>query len=242
MLTDYITAHTVMLPYMMYPKFLLTVPLSETSKLVYIMLLDRARLSIVNADYSDSQGRIFVYYPLDDIAADIDRSRTTVKKALTALEDNKLILRVHQGIGQASRIYVKIPHDYKGKNLTVPRTENSLAEDNFLSNRGQKIVLSDGRNVSGSKNDINKNNIVRMREQERSARGSQKNVCISDEEYEDLSAEFTECDEYIERLSLYMASTGKDYSSHAATVRKWILQDKPKKQERNYDCREDESL
>ena len=121
MLTDYITAHTVMLPYMMYPKFLLTVPLSETSKLVYIMLLDRARLSIVNADYSDSQGRIFVYYPLDDIAADIDRSRTTVKKALTALEDNKLILRVHQGIGQASRIYVKIPHDYKGKNLTVPR-------------------------------------------------------------------------------------------------------------------------
>ena len=39
MLTDYITAHTVMLPYMMYPKFLLTVPLSETSKLVYIMLL-----------------------------------------------------------------------------------------------------------------------------------------------------------------------------------------------------------
>lgn len=81
MLTDYITAHTVMLPYMMYPKFLLTVPLSETSKLVYIMLLDRARLSIVNADYSDSQGRIFVYYPLDDIAADIDRSRTTVKKS-----------------------------------------------------------------------------------------------------------------------------------------------------------------
>lgn len=212
MLTDYITAHTVMLPYMMYPKFLLTVPLSETSKLVYIMLLDRARLSIVNADYSDSQGRIFVYYPLDDIAADIDRSRTTVKKALTALEDNKLILRVHQGIGQASRIYVKIPHDYKGKNLTVPRTENSLAEDSFLSNQGQKIVHSDGRNMPGNKNDINKNNIIRMREQEeRTAYGSFLNVFLSGEDYKKLHTDFPECDEYIERLSRYMSSKGKTY-------------------------------
>ena len=247
MLTDYITAHTVMLPYMMYPKFLLTVPLSETSKLVYIMLLDRARLSIVNADYSDSQGRIFVYYPLDDIAADIDRSRTTVKKALTALEDNKLILRVHQGIGQASRIYVKIPHDYKGKNLTVPRTENSLAEDSFLSNQGQKIVHSEGRNMPGNKNDINKNNIIRMREQEgHAAYGSFLNVILSDEDYKKLHTDFSECDEYIERLSRYMASKGKTYPNHAATIRSWILQDRNKQQSkqqtRNYDCGEDESL
>ena len=111
-MTDYITADTAMPTYMMYPKFLLTVPLSETAKLVYIMLLDRARLSIVNADYTDHQGQIFVYYPLDDIAADINRSRTTVKNALTVLEDNKLILRVHQGIGQARRRFGHRPHEY----------------------------------------------------------------------------------------------------------------------------------
>ena len=28
--------------------------------------------------------------------------------------------------------------------------------------------------------------------------------------------------EYIERLSEYMASTGKTYKSHAATIRRWI--------------------
>lgn len=247
MLTDYITADTAMPTYMMYPKFLLTVPLSETSKLVYIMLLDRARLSIVNADYTDRQGQIFVYYPLDDIAADIDRSCTTVKNALTVLEDNKLILRVHQGIGQASRIYVKIPREYKGKNLTVPRTENSLYEDSFLSNQGQKIVHSEGRNMPGNKNDINKNNIIRMREQEgRAAYGSFLNVILSDEDYKKLHIDFSECDEYIERLSRYMASKDKTYPNHAATVRSWILQDRnrqqSKQQTRNYDCGEDESL
>ena len=241
-MTDYITNHTVLPPYMMYPKFLLTLPISETSKLIYVLLLGRARLSAAKHEYTDRNGRVYIYYPIEDMADDIHKSRTTVKNALAALEDSRLIVRVHQGIGQASKIYVKVHIETKDRNAALTRSENGLSEDSFLSNRGQKIVLSDGRNVSGSKNDINKNNIVRMRAQERNAHGSQKNVCISDEEYEALSAEFTECDEYIERLSLYMASTGKDYSSHAATVRKWILQDKPKKQERNYDCKEDESL
>ena len=241
-MTDYITNHTALPPYMMYPKFLLAQHISETAKLVYVLLLDRARLSATKHEYTDRNGRVYIYYPIEDMADDIHKSRTTVKNAFAALEDSRLIVRVHQGIGQASKIYVKVHIETKDKNVALTRSENSLSEDSFLSNRGQKIVLSEVRNVSGSKNDINKNNIVRMREQERSARGSQKNVCISDEEYEALSAEFTECDEYIERLSLYMASTGKEYRDHAATIRKWILQDKPKKQERNYDCKEDESL
>ena len=241
-MTDYITNSTALPPYMMYPKFLLTQHISETAKLIYVLLLDRARLSATKHEYTDRNGRVYIYYPIEDMADDIHKSRTTVKNAFAALEDSRLIVRVHQGIGHASKIYVKVHIETKDRNVALTRAENGLSEDSFLSNRGQKIVLFDGRNVSGSKNDINKNNIVRMREQERSARGSQKNVYISDEEYETLSAEFTECDEYIERLSLYMASTGKDYSCHAATVRKWILQDKPKKQERNYECKEDESL
>lgn len=239
---DYITNHTVLPPYMMYPKFLLTLHISETAKLIYVLLLDRARLSSTKHEYTDRNGRVYIYYPIEDMADDIHKSRTTVKNAFAALENSRLIVRVHQGIGQASKIYVKVHIETKDRNVALTRAENGLSEDSFLSNRGQKIVLSDGRNVSGSKNDINKNNIVRMREQERNARGSQKNVYISDEEYEALSDEFTECNEYIERLSLYMAYTGKDYRDHAATIRKWILQDKPKKQERNYDCKEDESL
>ena len=35
-------------PYMAYPRFLLDVDISETAKLVYMLLLDRARLSMKN--------------------------------------------------------------------------------------------------------------------------------------------------------------------------------------------------
>lgn len=33
---------------------------------------------------------------------------------------------------------------------------------------------------------------------------------------------------YIDRLSEYMASTGKQYQSHAATIRRWAAEDKKK--------------
>ena len=225
---SYITPKTTLPPYMIYPRTLLKMHISETTKFIYVLLLDRARLSASKGGYTDRNGHVYIYYPIEDIAADIHKSRTTVKNALAVLENNKLIVRVHQNIGQASKIYVKVIFD---------------SEDSFLSNQGQKIVLSEGRKLSRSKNDINKNNTVRIKEQEeRTAYGSYKNVFLSGDEYKNLVADFKECDEYIERLSVYMASTGKSYSNHAATVRKWIMQDKPKIQERNYDCREDESL
>lgn len=93
----------------------------------------------------------------------------------------------------------------------------------------------------------NKNNIIRMREQEeRTAYGSFLNVFLSGEDYKKLHTDFPECDEYIERLSRYMSSKGKTYQNHAATIRSWILQDRNKQQSkqqtRNYDCGEDESL
>ena len=240
---SYITPKTTLPPYMIYPRTLLKMHISETTKFIYVLLLDRARLSASKGGYTDRNGHVYIYYPIEDIAADIHKSRTTVKNALAVLENNKLIVRVHQNIGQASKIYVKVIFDTEGKNVSVTRTENCLSEDSFLSNQGQKIVLSKGRKLSRSKNDINKNNTVRIKEQEeRTAYGSYKNVFLSGDEYKNLVADFKECDEYIERLSVYMASTGKSYSNHAATVRKWIMQDKPKIQERNYDCREDESL
>lgn len=47
---------------------------------------------------------------------------------------------------------------------------------------------------------------------------------------------------YIEKLSSYMASSGKQYSSHAATIRSWALRDHPAPVKRTYECKEDESL
>ncbi len=48
--------------------------------------------------------------------------------------------------------------------------------------------------------------------------------------------------DYIERLSGYMASTGKQYQNHAATIIRWARQDHPASRQRNYESEEYETL
>lgn len=56
--------------------------------------------------------------------------------------------------------------------------------------------------------------------------GIYKNVLFTDEEYTKLQAEFPgDYSERIERLSEYIASTGKSYKSHLATIRSWARKD-----------------
>lgn len=56
--------------------------------------------------------------------------------------------------------------------------------------------------------------------------GSYKNVLLSDEEYAKLQSEYpSDLSERIERLSEYIASTGKTYKSHLATIRSWARKD-----------------
>lgn len=64
--------------------------------------------------------------------------------------------------------------------------------------------------------------------------GEYKNVLLTDEELEKLKAEYSDLDDRIERLSSYIASTGKAYKSHYATIRNWARKDKeqPKQQAR----------
>lgn len=52
--------------------------------------------------------------------------------------------------------------------------------------------------------------------------GEYQNVLLTDEDYAKLKAEFpTEYEALIERLSAYMASTGRAYKNHLATMRNW---------------------
>ena len=59
--------------------------------------------------------------------------------------------------------------------------------------------------------------------------GHDSNVLLSDEDYAKLQSEFPhDWSERIERLSEYIASTGKSYKNHLATIRSWARKDKPK--------------
>ena len=58
--------------------------------------------------------------------------------------------------------------------------------------------------------------------------GEYKNVILSDEDLVKLKSEFPDWEQRIERLSEYIASSGKKYKSHLATIRSWARQDKAK--------------
>lgn len=63
--------------------------------------------------------------------------------------------------------------------------------------------------------------------------GQYNNVLLSDAEYEKVKSEFpSDYSARIERLSEYIASTGKRYKNHLATIRSWARKDKDKQTEK----------
>lgn len=131
-------------PYMAYPRFLLNVELSETAKLVYVLLLDRARLSMKNPGWTDGQGRVFIYFPISALAEQIGKSEMTVKQALRNLEDLGLIRRKRQQIGKPNCIYVRIPTEncpYTQTDFCPPTDENLSTSNNHNRNNKEKIVV-----------------------------------------------------------------------------------------------------
>ena len=79
------------------------------------------------------------------------------------------------------------------------------------------------------------------------AYGRFNNVFLSDVEINSLKSELPDKWEYyIDRLSLHIASSGKQYNNHAATIYKWAQEDigkaAPKKGMPNYSYSEEDSL
>ena len=77
--------------------------------------------------------------------------------------------------------------------------------------------------------------------------GRYQNVFLTDEELADLQDSFPAVwEQYIEKLSEYMASTGKRYQSHVATIRRWAGEDAKKtvtpSRNRDYSVKEDETV
>ena len=111
-MTTFLTANSTLPPYMAFPSFLLDCDFSETTKLLYMVLLNRARLSQKNDGWIDKKGHVFSYFTIEDMAATLRKSQTTIKTSLSALEQVDLICRARQGTGNPNRIYVKVPADF----------------------------------------------------------------------------------------------------------------------------------
>lgn len=80
--------------------------LSTDAKVLYGLFLNRVSLSKKN-HWIDEQGRVYVYYTLENIQEDLHCASQKAMKLLKELESYGLIERVKQGLCKPDRIYVK---------------------------------------------------------------------------------------------------------------------------------------
>ena len=117
----------------------------------------------------------------------------------------------------------------EGLNVTVKKIV-----DEYMENDNDKHNDNDNDNdndstVAVSCDDSGANRLTAPTKPVKHKYGEYKNVLLTDEELAKLQAEYADWKERIERLSSYVASTGKRYKSHYATIRNWARKDAEKK-------------
>ncbi len=216
-------------------KHLRRLPEGNNIVLIWVMLLTMA-------GRCNAGGMIFltenIPYTTKMLADELDFEENTVKLALEALEQFNMIVtngnyfsiagwQEHQNIEGMEKI----------------REQNRIRQAKFK--KKQKLI---GGNVTdnvtltlGNATDID---IEEEKERDKDKKNSKKetrhkygeynNVLLSDPDYEKLKSEFPyDYTERIERLSEYMASTGKSYKNHLATIRNWAKKDNTVQKKQN---------
>ena len=110
--------------------------LSTDAKVLYGLFLNRVSLSKKN-HWIDEQGRVYVYYTLENIQEDLHCASQKAMKLLKELESYGLIERVKQGLCKPDRIYVKNfilyqkspPNNIENNNTECSNTNPFLSED-----------------------------------------------------------------------------------------------------------------
>lgn len=94
--------------YIPYPRFLLGLPLNETARLVYSLILSRIHLSQSNG-WADEYRNVYCRYTIQELMTDTGKSKSTIMTALADLEAQGLLKRHREGTWNANKLYICIP-------------------------------------------------------------------------------------------------------------------------------------
>lgn len=159
------------------PKVFFTMPvfssLSTDAKVLYGLMLDRMQLSARN-EWLDEQGRVYIYYTLENIKRDLGCGDQKAVKLLAELDSKYgLIERKRQGLGKPMMIFVK--------DFSAVLLKSQVQTDENHKSGVMKITSQDLR--KSQTNNTEKNNTY-MSETE-SIHLSGQDGCDAMDEYED---------------------------------------------------------
>lgn len=143
-----------------------------------------------------------------------------VRGALKKLEEGGMILvgNYNKSAYDRTRWYALAE---KGISICAKGQMNFAYRENENAPKGEPIPDINTNETTSSKPDISA-----PKGEPRRKHGEYSNVLLSDADLAKLRSEFpNDWEERIERLSAYMASTGKGYKNHLATIRNWARKD-----------------
>ena len=145
-------------------------------------------------------------------------SKAKVRRFLTLLENDSMIVR---------------KTDTKKTTITVVNY-GTFQESETTKRPKKDRKKTDSRPKKDTNN--NDNNVNNNNNDNKDIYGEFSNVKLSDEELQKLKDKFPDWKERIETLSSYIASSGKKYSSHYATILSWARKDakKPTRKEKGF--------
>lgn len=143
-----------------------------------------------------------------------------IRGALKKLEEGGMILvgNYNKSAYDRTRWYALAE---KGLSICTKGQMNFTDRENENAQEGEPIP-----DINTNITTYNKPDISARKKEPRHKYGEYSNVTLSDTDLEKLKREFpNEWMEKIEQLSAYMASTGKSYKNHLATIRSWARRD-----------------
>ena len=207
--------------------------LSAEAILLYAMLLKRAGMSYKN-NWLDKQNRVFIYFTVEEIMKKRHLSKPTAIKLLDELDKKNgigLIERVRVGLGKPNIIYVKDFLSMVQEKTVVQKFKDLTSEVKNIDLRSKENELQEVQNVDSNYIENNKSKYSK-REYSfgENGLGTFQNIFLKDEDIGELQIKMAgELDNYIERLSTYLQSTGKTYKDHKATILSWFYKDQGSK-------------
>lgn len=208
-------------------KHLRRLPDGNNIVLIWVMLLTMA-------GRCNAGGMIFltenIPYTPKMLADELDFEENTVRLALDALERLGMVVTSngcftiagwseHQNIEGMDKI-----REQNRIRKQRQRAKAALPESCHVTSRDSHATDIDiDKELDKEKEELSKDN---SKKPTKHKYGEYNNVLLTDDELDKLKSEYSDWEDRIERLSSYVASTGKSYKSHYATVRNWARKDK----------------
>lgn len=159
------------------------------------------------------------------IASKLLISESKVTRILNLFESEQ---QIEQQTSNKNRLISVVNWDF----YQASEQQNETQVNNKWTTSGQQVNTNKkNKNGKKNKNEINNNGENPSPDDSKPVKhkyGEYKNVLLTDDELKKLKSEYSDYLDRIERLSSYVASTGKAYKSHYATIRSWARKDAEK--------------